>query len=133
MKTGAQEKIVSVSFDCKIHGSIRERVVIYPRAADIILIEGDDNYSTIHFTAEYQKTLHSILRDPALKVAKTLKYFEEKLRDYGCFFRCSRGAIVNLHYVRLLRSRTIYLHTLDKAVFLSGELVAGFKNAMDRI
>ncbi len=133
MRMSSFEKIVPLSFDNKAFDNARERVVIYPKASDIVMIEGNDNYSTVYFTSSYQQSISTVNETPYLKLAKTLKHFEEKLDDYGCFFRCSRGAIVNLFHVRLLKSRTIYLHSVDKAVFLSGDLVSNFKNAMDSI
>ena len=129
-----RERIIPIPFESKSnHYNEKERIIIYPKANDIVLIEGDDNYSTIYFTDEYLETLDVIKQPNKLRVAKTLKYFEEKLRGYGCFFRCSRGNIVNLYHVRLLKYRTIYLDSIDKAVYLSADLVTGFKTAMDTI
>jgi len=128
------ERIIPLSFDSRSNfDKERERVIIYPKVSDIVMIEGDDNYSTIYFTSSYQKLLGNVSSSGHLRLAKTLKYFEDNLKGYGCFFRCSRGAIINLYHVRLLKYRTIYLHSVERAVFLSGDLVSPFKEAMVRV
>jgi len=129
----AWENIIPLSFDSRSgYDKERERIIIYPKVSDIVMIEGHDNYSTVYFSSSFQQSLSVINHTNHLRFAKTLKYFEERLKKYGCFFRCSRGAIVNLHHVSLLKYRTIYLHVVDRAVYLSSESIAPFKSAMDR-
>lgn len=128
------EKIVTLSFDHRDKfDNERERIIIYPKVDDIILIEGDDNYSTMHFSTSYGRSIHKINNTGQLRFAKTLKYFEEKFEEYGCFFRCNKGAIVNLRHVSLLKYRTVYLRHIDKAIFLSSEAVSEFKQAMSKL
>lgn len=130
----ARDRIIPLSFDHKSNfDKERERIVIYPKVSDIVMIEGDDNYSTIYFSSTFQKPLSAICENNRLRLAKTLKYFEERLNKYGCFFRCSRGTIVNLYHVSLLKYRTVYLHAIDRAVYLSADAVTTFKSAMDKI
>ena len=97
------------------------------------MIESDNNYSTVYFSSSFEKSLNIFNETNHLRLAKTLKYFEKKLDKYGCFFRCSRGTIVNLYHVSLLKYRTIYLHSIERAVYLSADSVKTFKNAMDSI
>jgi len=130
----ALDRIIPLSFESKSKfDKERERIIIYPKVSEIVMIEGDDNYSTVYFSPSFQKSLSMINGTGHLRLAKTLKFFEDRLNKYGCFFRCSRGAIVNLHHVSLLKYRTIYLHSVDRAVYLSAESVTPFKSAMDRI
>ena len=130
----AWERIIPLSFDSKSNfAKERERIVIYPKVSDIVMIEGDDNYSTVYFSASFQKSLSIINGTNHLRLSKTLKHFEERLDKYGFFFRCSRCTIVNLYHVSLLKYRTVYLHTVDRAVYLSADSVTTFKSAMDRI
>lgn len=128
------EKIISLSFDHRDKfDKERERIIIYPKIDDIVLIEGDDNYSTIFFTTSYGKSINAINNTSHLRFAKTLKYFDERLEEYGCFFRCNKGAIVNLRHVSLLKYRTVYLNYFDKAIYLSADSVNSFKEAMARL
>ncbi len=128
------DRIIPLSFDNKSTvEKERERIVIYPKVNDIVMIEGDDNYSNVYFAVSFQKSLQVIGDSNHLRVSKTLKYFEERLNRYGCFFRCSRGSIVNLYHVSLLKYRTLYLHILDREVYLSADSVTTFKTAMDKI
>ena len=127
------EKIVTLSFDHRDKFDERERIIIYPKVDDIILIEGDDNYSTMHFTTAYGLSINKINNTGQLRFAKTLKYFEEKFEEYGCFFRCNKSSIVNLRHVSLLKYRTVYLRHIDKAIFLSSDSVTAFKHAMTKL
>ena len=128
------EKIVTLSFDHRDKlDNERERIIIYPKVDDIILIEGDDNYSTMYFSTSYGHSIHKINNTGQLRFSKTLKYFDEKFAEYGCFFRCNKGAIVNLRHVSLLKYRTVYLRHIDKAIFLSADSVTSFKQAMLRL
>ncbi len=128
------EKIVTLSFDHRDKfDNERERIIIYPKVDDIILIEGDDNYSTMHFTTAYGVSINKINNTGQLRFAKTLKYFEEKFEEYGCFFRCNKSSIVNLRHVSLLKYRTVYLRHIDKAIFLSSDSVTAFKHAMTKL
>ena len=128
------ESIVPLSFDSNSKfDKERERIIIYPKISDIVMIESDNNYSTVYFSSSFEKSLNIFNETNHLRLAKTLKYFEKKLDKYGCFFRCSRGTIVNLYHVSLLKYRTIYLHSIERAVYLSADSVKTFKNAMDSI
>ncbi|HXH19575.1 MAG TPA: LytTR family DNA-binding domain-containing protein [Chitinophagales bacterium] len=129
-----RDRIIPLSFDSKSgFDKQKERIVIYPKVSDIVMIEGDDNYSNVYFTTAFQKSLSAIHGSNHLRISKTLKYFEERLDDFGCFFRCSRGAIINLYHVSLLKYRCVYLSSLDRVVYLSADSVNTFKRAMDRI
>lgn len=127
------EKIVTLSFDHRDRFDERERIIIYPKVDDIILLEGDDNYSTMHFTTDYRTAINKFNNTGQLRFAKTLKYFDEKFEEYGCFFRCNKSAIVNLRHVSLLKYRTVYLRQMEKAIYLSAESVTAFKQAMIRL
>jgi len=125
------EKIITLSFDHRDKsGNERERIIIYPKVDDVVLIEGDDNYSTVHFTHAYGSAISSINSTGHLRFSKTLKYFEERLEEYGCFFRCNKSAIVNLRHVSLLKYRTVHLRHLNRDIYLSAELIQEFKKTM---
>lgn len=71
---------------------------------DILWLEADVNYTTIHLKSKRNVT-----------VAKTLRIFEDSL-DPANFFRISRGAIVNVDsIVRLNRSNPLSITLIDQS------------------
>ncbi len=71
---------------------------------DILWLEAEINYTTIHLKSKRNVT-----------VAKTLRIFEESL-DSNKFFRISRSAIVNIdHIVRLNKNNTLSLTLVDNS------------------
>ncbi len=71
---------------------------------DILWLEAEINYTTIHMKSKRNVT-----------VAKTLRIFEDSL-DPHRFFRISRGAIVNIdHIVRLNKNNTLSITLTDNS------------------
>lgn len=83
--------------------------------ADILMIEGERNYSTIHL--EGGKTRLS---------SKTLGYFEEILAGKG-FFRCHRSFIVNKAHIEKLQS-DYCLMTTNAQIPISRRRKTAFKD-----
>ena len=59
---------------------------------DIVMIEGDRNYSTFHLSSKRTKIS-----------SKTLGHFEDRLIGLG-FFRCHRSFIVNHHHIEKVQN-----------------------------
>ena len=74
-------------------------------SADIIRVEGNNNYSDFYFTNR-----------PKLTVPKTLKDFEEQLKGHG-FFRIHQSHLINLDHVFSVQTGT------DKVLMKNNDLV----------
>lgn len=68
------------------------------RLADIVLVEGERNYSIIHQVNGKKKVS-----------SKTLGHFEEILKDKG-FFRCHRSFVVNRHHIKDIKKEGFLLN-----------------------
>lgn len=77
---------------------------------DILWLEAEINYTTIHLRSKRNVT-----------VAKTLRIFEESL-DPQKFFRISRSAIVNIdHITRLNRNNALSITLIDNSTIAVSE------------
>ena len=96
--------------------------VEYINADDILYIEADGNYSTIH------------LRDKNMVVIKQLKYIEQQLEQHY-FFRSHRSTIINLRHIisyNLNKEEDIVLSNGAK-LFISRNKRDEFLVAMNRV
>ena len=103
--TGLNQSQVQTAIDNLEKENAQERVLYLPTQEggfkmvlrDIVYIEGDRNYSTIHLTNGKTKLS-----------SKTLGYFEELLTQDG-FFRCHRSYLVNHAHVNKINNNSIVL------------------------
>jgi DNA-binding LytR/AlgR family response regulator len=87
--------------DCNLLISNRKVHNRLVNSHNVVYIEGENNYSHIHLnTSEVHKT------------SKTLKWYDNKLKDYG-FFR-SKSFLINRSYIKEIgngRIRCVYMTT----------------------
>ena len=83
---------------------------------DIVLIEGDSNYSYVHLTKNRKEL-----------VSKTLSHLEELLEDKG-FFRCHKSYLINKTHIASTRNSLSVLLSNGTTVPISRRKKESFKN-----
>ena len=90
--------------------------------ADIIRVEGNNNYSHFYFTNR-----------PRLIVSKTLKDFEELLQPHG-FYRLHQSHLVNLQYISSVKiGEDIVLMEQGHQVEISRRKKAAFMQLLKKL
>lgn len=72
--------------------------------SDILYVEADDSYSNFH------------LLDKELLIRRSFYMVEEELIKYGAFIRIHRAYIINMKYIKQLKSKVVILHNGKKLV-----------------
>lgn len=84
---------------------------------DILLIEGDVNYSRIHYVDQSTEL-----------VCFTLKALEERLNEHAHFLRIHKGYLVNTAHIKGIFTKERYMLLKDRKVPISRRRVVEFRS-----
>jgi two-component system LytT family response regulator len=86
---------------------------------EIIILEGNDNYTNIHLKGDVKKT-----------VSKTLKIFERSLENLQ-FVRIHNSHIININFIKHISNSTITLRN-GKELTISNKYKKSFNEKLEK-